>query len=405
VEALAVSETPAAAVVVAAAATRAAPGRAHNQDSHRCDADATVFLVADGMGGHAAGEVASAIAAARVNEAWTADATRRRIAAYAARPEPAEREAMFRAVRDGVVGAHLAIGEEAQRDDGKHGMGTTLTGLVVAGGDAVFAHTGDSRAYLVRDGVAVQLSEDHNIQTRLKAAGMEPTSGQSWRGVLTSALGVGDPRVATFAVTMAAGDRFVLCTDGVHEHLAGEAELARVAGGADGPSAAAAALIDLPATRGGADDTTALVVDVVRAAGGPMWPPQTASERARESAALARCTLLEALTGPERLRALRIATPRALAAGDALASAAAGDRVAYVLVDGEAALPGGERIGPGSLLNAAALIEGTAPAAAARAMSAARVLLIRRGDFLSLTEEEPDLGVKLYAALARLMAR
>jgi len=392
--------------VTAAAATRAAPGRAHNQDSHRCDAGAAVFLVADGMGGRAAGDAASAIASARVHEAWTADGARRRIAAYAARPEPGEREAMFRAVREGVMAAHLAIAEEAQRDDGKHGMGTTLTGMVVAGGDAVFAHTGDSRAYLVRDGVALQLSEDHNVQTRLRAAGMEPSSRRSWRGVLTSALGVGDPRVATFAVTVAAGDRIVLCTDGVHEELDGEAELAGVTSGAAGPAEAAAALIALARARGGADDVTALVVDVVAAAAGPMWQPVSAAERARESAALDRCALFEALTGPERLRALRVTTRRALAAGDALAPADAGDRVAHVLLDGEAALPGGERALPGGLVHAAALIAGTpAPRESARATSAARVLLIRRGDFLSLCEEEPDLGVKLYAALARLMAR
>ena len=395
------------AAVVAAAASRAGPAREHNEDSHMIDAAAAVFLVADGMGGHAAGEVASAIATGRVHEVWAGDATCRRAAAYAARPEAAERRALFHAVREGVMEAHLRIAEEAQRDESKHGMGTTLTGLLVAGGEAIFAHAGDSRAYLLRDGCAVQLSEDHNIQWRLKAAGMEPTARQKWRGVLTSALGIGDiARVATFAVPLAAGDRIVLCTDGVHEQLAGESELAEVAGAAGDPARAAAALVDLPLGRGGIDDATALVVDVVRAARGSAWQAAFAAQREAAAGALARSALFEALSGTERLRALRIATPRALAAGEKLDPAADGDRVAYVVLAGEAALPGGQRLRSGALLHAGALIEGTAPPReAARAEGAALVLAIRRADFLELTEEEPDLGVKLYAALARLMAR
>ncbi len=386
--------------VVAAAASRAGPAREHNEDSHLVDVEAAVFLVADGMGGHAAGEVASAMATARVHRAWMQPATRQRAAAYAARPEAAERRALFQAARAGVMDAHLAIAEEAQRDEGKHGMGTTLTGLLVAGGEAIFAHAGDSRAYLVRDGRAAQLSEDHNIQSRLRAAGMEPR--EKWRGVLTSALGIGHiARVATFAVPLVAGDRVVLCTDGVHGHLS-DAEVAEVAAG--DPARAAAALIELPRERGGIDDATAVVVDVVRSARGPAW--QTAVAAQRQAGELAASALFEALSEPERLRALRIATPRALVAGETLDPSAAGDRVAYVVLAGDVVLPGGDRLANGDLVYAGALIEGTPPPReAARADSAALALAIRRGDFLELSEEEPDLGVKLYAALARQLAR
>jgi PPM family protein phosphatase len=392
------------AVVVAAAATRAGPGREHNEDSHRVDGEAAVFLVADGMGGKAAGEVASAIAVAHVHEAWTVPETRRRVAGYAARPEAGERKALFHAVRTGVMGAHLRIAEEAQRDDGRRGMGTTLTGFLIAGGDGVFAYAGDSRAYLVRDGRAALLSEDHDLEARLVAAGVR---GRGVRGVLTSALGIGDiTRIATFAMPLVAGDRLVLCTDGVHEHLSSEAELARVLSAGRDPAGAAALLVELPRTRGGRDDATALVVDVVEAASGAAWPTLTAAARAREADAVARCALFEALSSQERLRALRIATARRLAPGEALAPVCADNRVAYVVIEGQVAMPAGERLGTGALVYAGALIEGTAPPReAAVASGAGRALMIRRTDFLELSEEEPDLGVKLYAALARLMVR
>jgi PPM family protein phosphatase len=407
VEAMAVSgEETSPAVLVAAAASRAGPGRNHNEDSHRVDGEAAVFLVADGMGGHAAGEVASAVAVAHVHEAWTVPETRRRVAAYAARPESVERKALFQAVRAGVMGAHLRIAEEAQRDHGRRGMGTTLTGFLIAGGDAMFAYAGDSRAYLVRDGRSALLSEDHDLEARLVAAGVGPR-GRSVRGFLTSALGIGDiTRIATFALPMVAGDRLVLCTDGVHEHLSSETELARVVSAGRDPAGAAALLVELPRTRGGRDDATALVVDVIEAASGPAWPPLTAAARAREADAVARCALFEALSSQERLRALRIATARRLAAGDALAPLHADNRVAYVVIEGQVAMPAGERLGAGGLVYAGALIEGTAPPReAAVASSAGRALMIRRTDFLELSEEEPDLGVKLYAALARLMVR
>ena len=376
---------------VAAAATRTGRAREQNEDSHLVDAEGAVFLVADGMGGHAAGEVASAMAVARVHQAWTEATMRLCIQAYAARAEPAQRRALFHAVREGVMGAHLRVAEEARRDPAKHGMGTTLTGLLLAGGDAIVAHAGDSRAYLVRDGAAAQLSEDHTLRSRLVAAGV--SSRQARRGLLTSALGAGGiARVATFAVPLVAGDRFILCSDGVHEALA-DHELVQEVGGRS-VAEAAGALVDRAAAQGGGDDATALVVDVLRAEG-------EAAQHARDAGAVARCALFQTLSAQERLRGLRIATPRAIAG--ALEPVSGGDRVAYVVLDGEVAVAG-ERLGPGALVYAGGLIEGTA-AAREPATGAGRVLVIRRADFLELTEEEPDLGVKLYAALARLMAR
>ncbi len=401
--------------IVAAGATHVGRVRAHNEDNHLIDTDNQVFIVADGMGGHAAGEVASAIACKRVHQSWTEISMQRHRAAYAAHGDADARRALFQAVREGVMNAHFHIVEQASRDEDKRGMGTTFTGLLVAGGDAVFAHAGDSRAYLVRDGIAIQLSEDHTVLARLRAAGVEesdtdPAGEMSpgaaarhrWRGVLTNALGIGDvTRVATFAVPMYSGDRFLLVSDGISEYL-DETDLVDIVLKAPSPALAANRLVDRAVDLGGGDNATAVVVKVVEA-GETVVPPD---QRDRDDAAVARCPLFEPLTPQERLRALRITTPRDIKPGRELPALALGDRVAYVVVDGEVVLADGERIGPSGLVYASGLVDGTSQVREAAATSElTRLLVIRRGDFHELAEEESDLGVKLYAVLATIMAR
>lgn len=407
------NDTEHAGEVLAAAATDVGRVRAHNEDSHLIDTDAQIFLVADGMGGHAAGEVASAVAVKRVHEAWTAINMRRHIEAYAGHGDADARRTLFQSVRQGVMNAHVDIVEQATLDDEKRGMGTTLTGFLMAGGDAVFAHAGDSRAYLVRDQIPILLSEDHTVLARLRAAGMEApeadpnadaqtrAKSSKWRGVLTNALGIGDmTRVATFAVPMYSGDRFVLTSDGVTEYLS-EVELGKIVSEAASPALAARALVDTAVDRGGADNATAVVVKVLEA-GLTRVPPE---QRDRDAAAIEQCPLFEQLTSQERLRALRITTPREIKAGRDLAPIALGDSVAYLVLEGEVSLPRGLVAGPSGLVYADALVgPGQMPTDFAIVEKHARLLVIRRNDFHELSEEEPDLGVKLYAALARLMA-
>src|SRR5690606_23340357 len=232
--------------------------------------------------------------------------------------------------------------------------------------------------------------------------GTAPRDRQRWRGVLTNALGIGDvTRVATFAVPLYSGDRFLLCSDGVREYP-GEAELRPILTEAASPALAARGLVELALERGGADNATAVVVKVLEA-GETVVPRE---QRDREADALARCPLFEPLTPQERLRALRITTPREIKPGRELPGMALGDRVAYVVIEGEVVLASGDLVGPSGLVYPEALVAGTGsvrPAAATSELT--RLLVIRRADFHELAEEESDLGVKLYAALAGVMVR
>jgi serine/threonine protein phosphatase PrpC len=392
--------------LIASAVTHVGNVRDHNEDSHLADPDRQVFIVADGMGGHAAGEVASSTAVRIASEAWRSLSTQRHLEAYAERGDATTRRAVVHAVRQGVVNAHLDILRQAQEDENKSGMGTTFTGFVVAGGDAVFAHAGDSRAYLIRDGMAIQLSEDHTLLSRLHAAGIEPgeeqESPERFKGVLTNALGIGgETRVATFLVPLYSGDRIILCSDGVHDYFT-ESEIGEVVVAAPSPARAAQRLVDLALERGGEDNATAVLVKVLEA--GETRIPKERRERDEQS--IAACPLFEYLTNCERLRALRIAIWRDLKAGKQLAPVALGERVAYILLEGEVELPD-EILRPGALVYPEALVDGTPlpeREMVAKARTPVRLLTIRRDDFFEITEEESELGVKMYSVLAKLMA-
>jgi hypothetical protein len=281
-------------------------------------------------------------------------------------------------------------------------MGTTFTGFLTAGGDAVFAHAGDSRAYLVRDGIAIQLSEDHTVVARLRAAGVERRAGDPnrWAGVLTNALGIGDAtRVAIFAVPLYPDDRLVLCSDGITEYF-GEAEIGRLVLETAGPQRAADLLVERAVARGGIDNATAVVVRV-NAVAATRLP---AEQREADAAALARCALFAPLGPQERLRALRIALPREAAAGAEVPAMALGDRVAHVILTGAIRTARGT-LGPSDVLYPGGLVSGTPLVTAlARAERDSRLLTLRRDDFLELSEDDPEIGVKLFAALAALIA-
>jgi serine/threonine protein phosphatase PrpC len=398
--------------IVGAAATHVGKVREHNEDAHFLDVEQGLFLVCDGMGGHAAGEVASAIAVEQICHEWASVGVRDVAEQWLERGTPAAKKRLLDVVRAGVIAAHRAILAEATRDRSKTGMGTTLVGGLVIGGEAVFAHAGDSRAYLVRDGIAMQLTEDHTLLARLLAAGIDVDTageGSRFRSMLTNALGIGDEvKVSTFVVPLADGDRFMLCSDGVSEYVP-EAEVGEVLTKAASPARAAQKLIDLALERGGGDNATAVVVRVLEAG----ETPQPAEQRKKDDAAIARCALWgKKVTPQQRLRALRIAIPRDHAVGDKLPPHTLGDRVAWIVIEGEV-VQDGAVLGPGAILYPESLTltpVGDPPPlperdALAVVRADVRALAIRADDFRELCEDDGELGEALLDGLAHAIAK
>lgn len=237
--------------------------RTANEDAWFADPDAGAFGVADGMGGHAAGEVAARMAVEEIA---------RRVGG---RPDPEagtpsdRAEEALRLLEDGIDAANRAILAEAERDPRKRGMGTTVTALLLLPEGAwALGHVGDSRGYLLRGGGLLRLTEDHTYVQRMVNQGRltdEQARLHPRSSVLTRALGI-EPEVEVDrrAGTLSAGDRFLLCSDGLSGMLP-ERELARRLGEAPDPERAAELLLRAALEGGGSDNVTVLVVDVAGA--------------------------------------------------------------------------------------------------------------------------------------------
>jgi PPM family protein phosphatase len=392
--------------IVGAALTHVGNVREHNEDAHFFDADLGLFIVCDGMGGHAAGEVASAIAIQTVRQKWVDQDTTEVADVWLARGTAIAKKQLIEALRDGVIAAHNAIVAEGVRDPTKQGMGTTLVAAIVIGNELVFAHAGDSRAYIVRDGISMQLTEDHTLLQRLLAAGIDVDvsgDGARFRSMLTNALGIGQEcKVSTFVVPLADGDRFMLCSDGISEYVP-ENEVGEVLSKQPSPARAAQRLVELALERGGGDNATAIVVRVLEAGETPV----PAEQLRRDDLSISLCELWSEKVSPQqRLRALRIAIPREHASGEKLPAHTLGDRVAWILVEGEVTYDG-EPQGPGAFIYPESLIAGSQVPdkdGLATALTEIRAIAIRNDDFRELCDDDSELGEALLERLGQIVA-
>src|SRR5688572_8852018 len=237
--------------------------RDHNEDSAFMEAAKGFFIVADGMGGHAAGEVASAMAVETVRT--TLDASRTEIEAFKKAPTDAGRRAIVQLLQSAVLSAHQAVFQRGQSEQDKAGMGTTLDVVLVAGPEAFVAHVGDSRTYLVREGRSSQITTDHTVAEVLVIEGkltIEEAQVSPLRTILVNAIGVSaDVGVEMAHVTLKKNDRLLLCSDGLHDYFPVEEEIAQRMN-ADHPGDALAEMVELAKTRGGHDNITGVAVHI-----------------------------------------------------------------------------------------------------------------------------------------------
>ncbi|MBS1120972.1 MAG: protein serine/threonine phosphatase [Deltaproteobacteria bacterium] len=203
--------------------------REHNEDSAHMEAGKGFFIVADGMGGHAAGEVASAMAVESVRA--TLEAARPEIAAFTQAPTDAGRRGIVQLLQNAVLSAHQAVFQRGQDEADKAGMGTTLDVVLIAGPEAFVAHVGDSRTYLIRDGRSSQITTDHTVAEVLVIEGkltIEEAQVSPLRTILVNAIGVSaDVGVEMAHVTLKRNDRLLVCSDGLHDYFPSDEEIAQ----------------------------------------------------------------------------------------------------------------------------------------------------------------------------------
>jgi serine/threonine protein phosphatase PrpC len=237
--------------------------RDHNEDSAVMEPVQGFFIVADGMGGHAAGEVASAMAVETVQK--TLEGAQPEIDTFKKAPNDAGRRQIVQLLQNAVLQAHQAVYQRGQAESDKTGMGTTLDVVLVAGGEAFVAHVGDSRTYLVRDGKSSQITTDHTVAEVLVIEGkltLEEAAVSPLRTILVNAIGVSaDVGVEMAHVTLRRGDKLLLCSDGLHDYFPMEEEIAQRLS-TDKPGDALKEMVELAKTRGGHDNITGVAVHV-----------------------------------------------------------------------------------------------------------------------------------------------
>lgn len=236
--------------------------RALNEDAFVSDDAIGLYVVADGMGGHAAGEIASREAADTVYGMVKRDHGRMIRVANGDRTAESMRQAV-RLLESAVQAATYMVFGLAQHDPEQQGMGTTLSVLALAGDVAITAQVGDSRVYLVRDGKASALTEDHTLvawQIKQGIITEAEAATSPHRNVITRAVGSREyVQVDTRVIELRPGDSFLICSDGLHGYLKDD-EVPPIV--ALGPARAAQRFIELANERGGKDNITAIVVDV-----------------------------------------------------------------------------------------------------------------------------------------------
>ena len=259
------------------AATHAGRARRENEDNFV--AGPNLFVVADGMGGHAAGEVASEIAVSVLDERLATGASSIGVVVAAA------------------IEANSAIFHEAHADSNRHGMGTTVTGIVVLypgtgdtdqiqiidpiepppseyAGRLAIINVGDSRTYVMRHGHLRRMTIDHSYVQELLATGHiteNEARAHPRRNIVTRALGI-DPtvRVDSWVIPLVRNDRFVLCSDGLVDEVE-DGRIAQIITEHSDPQACAEALVNAANEAGGRDNTTVVVLDVLEGQDAPEY--------------------------------------------------------------------------------------------------------------------------------------
>lgn len=223
---------------------------------HELGDKGVLFLVADGMGGANAGEVASKMAV---------DLIAHEVLGELETARSVDDHAFVRILKRAIENANIAILQESRRNHNRKGMGTTLTMAALLGKAVYFAQLGDTRAYLVRNGSMAQMTKDQSLIAQLVASGTitpEEAKRHPQRNVILQALGVQDHvDVALSSAELKRGDQLILCSDGLSGKV-DPSETREIINECSDPEVACTRLIALARDRGGEDNITAVVVRV-----------------------------------------------------------------------------------------------------------------------------------------------
>jgi PPM family protein phosphatase len=369
------------------AQTHAGKKRRNNEDAMFADPDTGVFLVADGVGGRAAGEVASALTV-ETFQAASADLCAA-VMRYAEHPEWSSRNDVLELIDDVCQRASARVYDESEAS-GREGMTTTMVAIIVGGGAAFLAHVGDSRAYLLRDGLIRQLTEDHSMVNELVRTGQmtyEEARRSRYRSVITRAIGLyPSVQADVMSIEILPGDRLVLNSDGLSDPV----KLDRIEeiSCQDDVDTSTRRLIDAALDAGGPDNVTVVMVE-------PEATPQTEAARARAQV-MSELFLFAGLPFHARLRVSRICQELFFKPNQPVVEEGSIGDALYVIVQGEVTVTraGVElaSLGAGEHFGELGLLEDQQRSASVSGVSYGSAIVIQRAQLQEFCQREPALG-------------
>lgn len=367
-----------------------------NEDSFLVDKKLNLFVVADGMGGHAAGEVASSMACRVIRDALATE--RDALVEFEQGLGSTTRKDVLRLIEASVQEACSTVHQEGLNDESKRGMGTTVDSLMIIGTRGFIGHVGDSRIYLYRQGSVHQLTEDHSLINELLKRGRltrEQIDKVQYKNAVTRAVGVyASVEVDVFDFDVLPGDRFLLCSDGLSGYLE-DSEIPKLFEEVE-EERLAQHLIDLANERGGKDNITAIVVRVPEDEAGL---DKLTREVNLKLEILHEMPLFRSVTYQELVRVLNITHVRQYAVGErVVAEGDEGDEL-FVVLTGNVRVHSGEglitELGPGQHFGEMALIDKAPRSASVTALAESKLIGIKRRDFFDMIRKDHDVAVKL----------
>lgn len=384
-----------------AALTDVGRKREHNEDNFLVDKKLSLFVVCDGMGGHAAGEVASALAVRTVHDEVKRE--KELVEDYVAGKKGADlvtKRDILNMLEFAVNRASSRIHAEATKDEKKRGMGTTIVGILFVGNQAFIVHVGDSRVYLLRDGVLEQVTEDHNVYNELlkrKKMTRDQIEKLAPKNAITRAVGVYEHcEPDSLVLDVVGGDRFLLCSDGLSQYY--EDDLTGLAETIENPDAneAVKKLIDTANERGGSDNITVILMTVGQAGA---RDENRAKKLQLRREILARMPLFRPLNDREILRVLQVMDVVSYTDGEAVITEGERGEELYIVLEGTVDVMRGDAklttLSPGEHFGEMALIRSQPRSATVKSHGTAELMLIRRTDFFEILRNEHQLAVKL----------
>ncbi|MCA9682673.1 MAG: cyclic nucleotide-binding domain-containing protein [Myxococcales bacterium] len=386
--------------------------RSHNEDTILVDEGLGLFLVCDGMGGHAAGEVASATAAKVVQRSITASA--KLIRDFDGSPQACE--ALEGLLRTAIQEASAEVFELGQGVAGRHGMGTTCIALLTASTPTgavkgIMGHVGDSRMYLVRERGVWQLSQDHTFFNDAVRHGMmsyEDAKASPWANMVTRGVGLqSSVAVDTLVFDIVEGDTLLLCSDGLTAYVEQHQEIAALLSDPDHVGLPAH-LISIANERGGGDNISAVVVRGVSEM--PARPSDTLRRQqiTNNLQTLRHIAVFMDLFDAELVRLFHRFRAVDYAAGTVMIREGDNTDCLFVVVEGDVRVSRGGRqlntLTRGSHFGEMGLLNQRPRSATVTATSPVHALVLERDAFNDVLREDTGLAAKLLYKLAQILS-